>query len=114
MTTPTIFYYTFFSSLLNYDIITKGTAYKNNINFLQKVQLNYKKMQVCLLYCYEELRDTFLNNMFKTRNTCIQLPIPKKMISDKTSYVVVIKYFNIMPNDLKFLTGYKSSIKRKL
>ena len=61
-----------------------------------------------------KLKDIYINNTSITRNKCVLLPKMNKAISDKNSYVIAIKTFNTLSNDLKCLNMNKQGIKNKI
>lgn len=68
----------------------------------------------CIMYHYVNLKEVYLKNPSKTRHKSIILPITKKTISDKNSYLEAIKIFNSLPTELKNLNLSKGNIKNKL
>ena len=66
------------------------------------------------MYHYLKLEEMYLKSTSKTRNKCILFPKMEKVISDKNSYIVAIKTFNNLPNELKCLNLNNNSIKNKV
>lgn len=60
-----------------------------------------------LLYHYPELRDTYNRNQNNTRNKSIQILKITKTLSNKNSYIVAIRLYNKLPNELKTLWKMK-------
>ena len=109
-------------------IIAWGGAYNNNLTLLQKIQTRILKLisknnfleniplsvnqlftLEALVYHYEDLSAIYKASKSKTRKKCIQLSKTKKAISNKSSYLVALKTFNILSNELKTLFGSKKN-----
>ena len=116
-------YYAFFHNVINYGIIAWGGANPTQTNMIQQIQnkllkiifknkfqesnvpLHVKQMFTLESLCchYQILKDTFNNSSSNTRKKSLQLPQMSKSISDKNSFVIAMKAFNELPNDLKTL-----------
>lgn len=127
-------YYAFFNSIIIYGIIAWGGLYKNSLRPLQNLQnrilkIIYKNKFVTigrplnieqlftfesLVYHYDELKNIYKDQTINTRKKSIQLPKISKTISNKNSYIVAIRTFNSLTNDLKNLEYSKETIKKKL
>lgn len=125
-------YYALFHSIMSYGIIAWGGAYTNKTRNLQTLQnrilkiisknqflnnkqpLNLEQQFTfdSLQYFYEELSYKFSTSISNTRNKSIQMPKYYKRVSNKSSYLRAIYYFNRLPNNLKTLT--KNKVKNKL
>ena len=62
----------------------------------------------CLKYYYNEMKNIFTNSNSRIRNIrqerkAILLPKIDKRVSDKNNYIIAIKIFNQLPNELKTL-----------
>ena len=108
-------------------IIAWGGACDNNIIMIQKAQstilkiisktkfienkpMNLKQLfEESLLYNYKLLKNNFLTSKSIARNKAIILPKTTLKVSDKSSYIMAIKVFNDLPNDLKILDIRKVS-----
>lgn len=127
-------YYAFFNSIMNYGIIAWGGAYNNNLNLIQNIQrkllkiinknqfpernsqINIRQLFILesLLFHYEKFKYRYVQSISKTRNKNILLPKMGKAVSDKNSYIVAMKTYNTLPNELKCLSLSKICIKNKL
>ena len=126
-------YYVFFHSIISYRIIAWGGVYKTTLTLLQNIQtkilkvikenhfslenpLNVKQIFALesIMFHYDKLKQMYSMSESITRNKNLLLPKMNKAISDKNSYTVAIKVYNTLPNNLKSLTGNKTSIKAKL
>ena len=126
-------YYAFFHTIINYGIIAWGGACDNNIIMIQKAQnrilkiisknkfienkpMNLKQLfaSESLLYNYNLLKNNFITSKSITRNKAIILSKTTLKASDKSSYIMAIKVFNDLPNDLKILDIRKVSNKIQL
>ena len=124
----TVTYYAFFHSYINYGIIAWRGVYKDNMTRLQNIQTRILKIihkncfventplnirQVftlkVLMYHYEDLKEIYKKSNSKTRNKSIQLPKTKKVVSNKNSYMVVLKTYNSLPKELKSLYSNKNN-----
>lgn len=126
-------YYAFFHSLISYGIIAWGGVYKTTVHLLQNIQIKILKVinkyhfslenplnikQIFTLeslkFHYDKFKKMYITSESKTRNKNLLLPKMNKAISDKNSYIVAIKAFNNLPNNLKYMIGKKNYIKNKL
>lgn len=127
-------YYAYFGSIMNYGIIAWGGAYYTHIKPLQNLQnkilniISKKKfisknypLSIEQLHAlesisshYDEFKDEFINSSSKTRFKLKQLPDIKKTAFRNSSFIVAIKVFNLIPNELKVIDSGKKTIKKKL
>lgn len=127
-------YYAIFHSIISYGITAWGGAYKNNLDLIQKIQTKilkiinknlfpgknyppniYQMFKIeSVTYYYKELKEKYLQSTSKTRNKNLLLPNMRKTVSDKNSYIVALKTFNVLPNELKCMNLSKSNIKNKI
>lgn len=129
-----IIYYALFQSIAGYGIIAWGGAYSNLLDLIQGVQdkilklirknkfinenppLNFLKQfqYQSLCFHYKELSRMFVESKSITRYKSLQIPKNNKTVCSKNSYLVAIKVFNRLPNELKNLTNSHKVIKSKL
>lgn len=127
-------YYAYFGCIMNYGIIAWGGAYDTHTKSLQNLQnkilniISKKKfishnypLSIAQLYALEsivhyyfEFRDSFIKSNSITRQKHIQLPNINKSTFRNSSYIVAIKVFNMIPNELKVIEAGKRTIKKKL
>lgn len=124
----------FFHSVISYEIIAWGGAYKNDLNLLQGQHsriiriINKKDSLVTnpppnihnlftaesLSHHYKTLRIMYENVERNTRFKNLQIPKLNRAICEKNSDIVAIKTFHMLPNNLKTLVYNKKTIKDKL
>jgi hypothetical protein len=123
-----IIYHALIESVINYGITAWGGAYSNTLNSLVSIQnkllkkigedsiLNVGKCFIVnsILTNYEECRKKFCDIRRNTRNKSVSLPKINKALTCKSSSYIAVKYFNMLPNELKNLVGTKKFIKQKL
>lgn len=129
-----LIYYALFNSIISYGIISWGGAYNNYLQLLQSRQnkilkiinkntfvLNKNPLVIrqlfaleSLIFYYLELRDRFINSTSKTRRKLLPPPKTRNKVSDKSSYLVAIYYYNELPNNLKQLQCSYKTLKRTL
>ena len=127
-------YYALFNSIVSYGILAWGGSYKNSIRQLVNLQsrilriihknnfelLNYPLninqlfLYESLIYHFSDLQNVYREQKINTRNKSLQIPKTSKKDSEKNSYIVAIKQFNLLPNELKILVCNKQTIKNKL
>ena len=113
----------FFHSVVNYEVLIWGGAYKNNRILLQNLQkrilkivfknnsaaqdkpMNLEQMFAyeSLIYHYCGLREQFQKSKSITRNKSLIIPKHTLKISNKNSFLGAITIFNMLPNELKTL-----------
>lgn len=124
-----VMYYSLYYSVINYGIIVWGGAYDGILRPLQRTQnrinnivwknnaapIGIKNMFVIqsLLQHYETCKEQYINSASITRNKSIILPKINTTITQKSSYYTALKYFNLLPNELKTYTN-TSNLKSKL
>lgn len=127
-------YYALFHSIISYGIVAWGGAYNNNLNTIQRLQTRILKIisknriltnyplrleqmfaYESLLYHYKSLSSLYTNSKSITRNKSINLPVIKKSIHSKNSYIKAISLFNKLPNHMKTYNNifYKKKIFKK-
>ena len=88
-------------------IINKNKFYSENpLNLEQLYTFN------SLLFHYEVLKEKFQKSKSITRYKLIEIPECNKRIICKDSYLVAVRTFNSLPNELKILN--KTQRKKKL
>lgn len=131
-----VVYYALFNSIITYGIVVWGGAYKSNLKPIQNIQDKILKKIVrylsvesyssslsvsqlghyeALRYYYNTLKYNFENNKSTTRNKNLILSKRCKNISGKNSYIVAVKLFKKLPNNLKVLQNagiVKKSLKK--
>jgi hypothetical protein len=126
-------YYALFSSVINYGIIAWGGLYKNSVRPLQVLQnkiiktifkntfvvkrpLNLEQLFIyeALCYHYIELQGKFMTHTTNPRRKLIQMLKISKTISKKNSYIIALRTFNSLPNELKNLMFSRDTIKKRL
>lgn len=128
-------YHALFGSIVRYGGLAWGSAYNNVLHALYNVEnriitLISKKQNPSInsqivrtkenyviesiLYCYKDLRSTYLESKKSTRNSLIPLPKYNLEVGKKNFRYTAIKYFNLMPNFLKSFNGSKYNFKMKL
>ena len=130
-TTLVSIYYALFQSIANYGLVAWGGAYKKYLNPIFNLQkrltkiihnkcekkiLNIKESYIVnsIVYYYNGLKNSFLNNKNITRKKSIILPKSKKNIGFNRSYMVAIKNFNKLPNNLKIHNTDAKNLKLKI
>lgn len=126
-------YHALFHSVATYGIIAWGGAYQNSIGMLQSLQskllriiskntfitknfpLNLQQSfhLEAILYNYPTLKTKYINSESKTRKKSIPMPKINKKIINKDCYIIAIRIFNELPNDLKVIVKL-NSLKLKL
>ena len=126
-----IIYNALFESIINYGIIAWGGCYKNAITKLVAIQnklinvineqntfkiLGVKDHFVTesLCYHYIKCKNLYSNYQGKTRGRAISVPKVNKNIACKNSYIVAIKNYNNLPDNLKNLHLSKKAIGIKI
>ena len=129
-----LIYYAYFNGIMNHSIQAWGSASISVLYPLQSLQnklleiiskknfmlQNYplRLDQIYILESlfahYEELKEKFINSISITRIKSIQLPKCNKTLIRNSSRIVAIKYFNLLPIDLKRLSTSKKNIKSRL
>lgn len=71
----------------------------------QPLNIDQQFTMESLLYHYEELSYKFSTSNSSTRKKSLLLPIHRKRVSNKNSYIRAITYFNKLPNNHKTLTS---------
>lgn len=84
------------------------TVKSTPLNVMQLFQLE------AISHHYENLKELYINSTSRTRNKSIPLPKIRKNISTKNSYVIAIKIYNDLTDDLKIMDSNNSNKKRKL
>lgn len=125
-------YHGLFESIINYEIIAWSGVSTNAVKPLMIVQnrllkffascndvnvplnINETFIVSALTYYYNECKDQYRIKQIQTRSNLLTLPIIKKSISTKNAYYVAIKYFNLLPNNLKSLNCNQKLLKKKL
>lgn len=124
-------YYAFFHSLINYGNIAWGGAYDNYLTLLHRLQQRILKIinknrlaknnpmtleqlfnYNSVLFYYEKLKNNFERSTSVTRFKLIEIPKRNKTISSKNNYLIAVRLFNSLPNELKVLS--KNQRKQKL
>ena len=123
-------YYGLFNSIAIYAIIGWGGLYDAALDPLQQLQdkiikiigvndqekpLEIRQIFVlnCIVYVYEKLKSTFLNNTKNTRFKSISLPKLNLTIGQRYYDYYAKKYFNELPNELKTLNVSDKLLKKK-
>lgn len=129
-----LIYYALFNSIISYGIISWGGAYNNYLQLLQSRQNKILKIinkntfvsiknplvirqlfaLESIIFYYLELRNRFINSTSKTRRKLLPPPKTRNKVSDKSSYLVAIYYYNELPNNLKQLQCSYKTLKRTL
>lgn len=127
-------YYGLFNSVALYGIIGWGGAYDASLNPLirlqnrilvtiginendQKKPLDIKQNFILnsIVYQYSELQTEYLRSTrFNTRNSCISLPKHNLTIGQRSFMYFGMKYFNMLPNNLKKLNCSTKLLKQQL
>ena len=85
--------------------------------FVENTPLNIRQAFTLegLMYHYEDLKEIYKKRNSNTRNKSIQLPKTIKTVSNKNSYLVALKTYNIiLPKELKSLYSNKNNRKYTL
>ena len=126
-----IIYHALFNSIASYGIIAWGGAYKNVLNPLLRLQKRILKIifknniapvitlkqtfiMDSMYHYYNDLKKQYITSHVITRNKGILIPKRKKLISSKNNKYIAIKFYNILPYELKKLSTYKKAWKRKI
>ena len=91
-------------------IASKNTFQMNNYPHNLKQLFAYE----VILNRYDNLELTYNHRKTNTRNKSIPKPKITKTVSNQNSYLVAIRIFNELPNDIKKLLADKQIIKLKL
>lgn len=126
-----VVYYALFHSIVNYGILAWGGAYKGVVKVLENVQnkiikiigaplglnllrVNQNFQLEALFYHYKDLSLRYTNSTSKTRNRNIQLPIVRRTIGTRSSYIVAIAVFNALPSNLKNNSACNTGLRNKI
>lgn len=82
----------------------------------QNYPLNLEQLFIynSLLHHYGELKNKYIESESITRNKNLQMPKINKTVSNKNSYIVALRTYNVLPKDLKTMSFNISTIKIKL
>ena len=127
-------YFALFHSVATYGILAWGGAYNNNLSRLQRLQNRLLKIaskntfqlnnyplnleqtfaHEAIVYHYADLRDIRKNRKTNTRKKAIPIPEITNSVINKNSYIVALRIFNELPNNLKVLLVSKQTLKIRL
>lgn len=132
--TMLLIYYAYFHGVINYGIQVWGSSSVSILYPLQNLQnklihiINKKLCKIenyplrldqvyaleSLVTHYQEMKSDYMNSKSITRYKSLNIPKFNKTIVKNSSKMVAIRYFNLLPKNLKSLSTCTKNIKYKL